>query len=207
MTNPQMPGAANPADTPWAGDQLTEEQRAFLLARQAQQAVASPSPAADSRAAAAQMASAERGPELPAESEMDQVMAIIKAQSAQMAALMQRVDVLQRQATERDAELGGPPVVRYAQGAADKIEALVAAHPDLGKDHFAAPRAAAKTLVSAATTLATDGGPSAPVESAVATLERWFGRTHWRTGRKFIDFSAIGDDLATAAEEAIKLAA
>lgn len=205
MTTPQMPG--NPADTPWAGDQLTEEQRAFLLARQAQQAVASPSPAADARTAAAAMAAAERGPELPAESEMDKLMAAFKAQSDQLASLMQRVDVLQKMATERDAELGGPPVVRYAQGAADKIEALVAAHPDLGKDHFAAPRAAAKTLVDVATELATNGGPSAPVESKVAELERWIGRTHWRTGRKFIDFSAIADDLATAVEEAIKLAA
>jgi hypothetical protein len=192
---------------PVAGAELTDEQRAFLLARQATQAATAPSPAADQATAAAQMAQAERGPELPAESAMDQMMALIKAQSDQLASLTAQVGVMQKQAEEAVAASGGPLVIRYAKGAADKLAATAVAHPDLGKDHFAAPLELAGQLVDAATDLSKNGGDSAPVEKAAAGLERWLTKTHWREGRKFIDFSAVADDVETAVVEALKLAA
>ena len=200
----EMPGGPGPVP-PDQGAELTPEQKAFLLAQQARQAAESPSPAADAAAATAQMT--QRGPALPAETEMDRVMALLKAQSDQIASLVQQVGVMQKQADEATAAAGGPPVIRYAQGAADKLAALQAAHPDLGKDHFAVPLAAADELVNAAVGLSKNGGASTDVETAVGRLERWLTKTHWRTGRKFIDFSAVLDDVATAAEEAIKLAA
>lgn len=198
MTQGPVPPAPEPAE-------LTDEQKAFLLAQQAQQAAASPSPAAQQAATVAQMN--ERGPALPAESEMDKVMALLKAQADQISALTSQVGVMQKQADEATAASGGPPVIRYAQAVADKVDALKAAHPDLGKDHFDVPAQAAGDLVTAATTLSKEGGSSQPVEAAAGTLERWLTKTHWRTGRKFIDFSAVLDDVGTAVDEALKLAA
>lgn len=200
MSEPFPPGTPDPAE-------LTDAQRAFLAQQAAAQAVQSPSPAADQAAAAAQMAAAERGPVLPAESAIDQMMALIKAQSEQLEALQSQVGVMQKQAEEAQAVVGGPPVIRYAQAVAEKIAALKAAHPDLGAGHFDVPAAAADELVTAATDLSKNGGASDAVESAAGKLDRWLTRTHWRTGRKFIDFSALADDAERAVDEALKLAA
>ena len=196
-----------PEGAEYAGGPLTDEQQAFLTARQAQQAVASPSPAADAATAAAVMQAAPSGPELPAESAMDQMMELIKAQSEQLESLRSQVGVMQKQAEERSAAEGGPLVVRYAQGAADKLAALAVQHPDIEKGHFDVPLDLAAKLTDAAKLLSKDGDSAADVESAASGLDRWLTRTHWRKSGKFIDFSAVADDVDTALEEAQKLAA
>jgi hypothetical protein len=156
-------------------------------------------------ATAAQMT--QRGPALPAESDMDKLMAALKEQSEQIAALQGQVGVMQKQADERALATGGPPVVRYAQAAAAKLAATAVAHPDLGPDHFAVPLAAAEQLLTAATALSKDGSDPAGVETAAGKLRRWLDVTHHRTSGKYIDMSALRDDIETAVDEAAKLAA
>jgi hypothetical protein len=184
---------------------LTDTQRAFLAEQAARHAANAASPAADQAATAAQMT--ERGPALPAEEQMDKLMAALAAQADQIAALTAQVGVMQKQNDEQQEAVGGPPVIRYAKAVLEKVNATAVAHPDLGPDHFAEPKDAAQALVDAATALNKTGGATTDVESAATRLDRWFTRTHWRTGKKFIDFSAVVDDVATAVDEALKLAA
>lgn len=197
MTDQPDPGAAD----------LSEAQRAFLAQQAAAHAVeGQPSPAADQAAAAAAMT--ERGPLLPAEEEADSLMAMLRQQAEQIQALTDRVGVMQRQADERAEAEGGAPLVRYAQAAADKMAATAAAHPDLGPSHFARPIALAGELVTAAGDLHKNGGDSAGVEKAAGALRRWLDVTHPREGQKHVEtFAAIRDDIETAVDEALKLAA
>lgn len=201
MTDQNDPGA------PEAGAPLSDAQKAFLAQKAAQHAAAGqPSAAADQAATAARMT--ERGPLLPAEQQADELMAMLRAQADQIAALTQRVGVMQKASEERDVAEGGPPVVRYAQAAADKLAATQVAHPDLGKAHFARPLELVGQLVDAATALHKDGGGTDDVEKAAASLRRWMDVTHAREGRKHVEsFAAIRDDLETALDEALKLAA
>jgi hypothetical protein len=194
-------------DQPPAGEELTDEQKAFLLAQQAQQAAASPSPAADTAASMAQMTG--RGPELPAESAMDQLMAALRAQSAQIEALQAQVGVMQKQSEEAQAAAGGPLTVRYADGAVAKLQALKAQHPDVPQGHFDAVIKAAEGLAEGARALVKTGASDVlkDVEGPAAAIEKFIGKTHWRLSGKHIDFSAIADDVETAVEEALKLVA
>lgn len=199
MSEPIEPGA--PAAP------LTVQQQAQFAAQAAAQAAEAPSPAADQAATAAAMIAAERGPVLPAETQMDALMAALRAQSAQIDALTKQVGVMQQQAEERSAAEGGPLVIRYAKAANDKLAATTAAHPDLGPGHFAAALGHAEALLSAATDLSKTGSGLPAVQAAAGNLEKWLTKTHWRTGQKHIDFSALLDDIETAVEEAVKLAA
>lgn len=194
-------------EQPVAGDELTAEQKAFLTAQTAQQAAASPNPSADIAASLGAMTG--RGPELPAESAMDQLMAALKAQSEQIAALQAQVGVMQKQADESQAAAGGPLAVRYADGAVAKLEALRAQHPDVPQGHFEAAITAAKTLAEAARAVVKTGAPDVAkgVETAAADIGKFITRTHWRASGKFVDFGAIADDVETAVEEALKLVA
>jgi len=194
---------------PVAGAPLTEEQRAFLLASQAQQAAASPSPAAEAAGAQAVMESGPRGPMLPAEEQMDSLMAQFRQQSEQLAAAMKRMDAMSRQIGEYQAATGGPLTVRYAQGAADKIDAMAAAHPNnpLGLAHFDQARDAAARLLEAATSVSKGSGPLHLVKDAAADVERFAARVHKALGGMHVDWSAILDDVDLAVSEALKLAA
>lgn len=188
------------------GAGLSDAQKAFLAQSAAAHAVETPSPAADQAAAAAAMT--ERGPALPAESEMDALMQALRLQSEQIAKLQAQVGVMQKQADDAAVASGGPPVVRYAQAVADKMAATAVAHPDLGPDHFAFPVAAAGKLLEEAKSLHLEGGDPAGVENAAARLRRWLDVTHPREGRKHVEaFAALRDDLETAVDEALKLAA
>jgi hypothetical protein len=194
-------------DQPPAGEELTDEQKAFLLAQQAQQAATSPSPAADTAASMAQMTG--RGPELPAESAMDQLMAALRAQSAQIEALQAQVGVMQKQSEEAQAAAGGPLTVRYADGAVAKLQALKAQHPDVPQGHFDAVIKAAEGLAQGARTLVKTGASEVirDVEGPATAIGKFITRTHWKLSGKHIDFSAIADDVETAVEEALKLVA
>lgn len=194
----EQPGA------PSVGE-LTDEQRAFLTAQTAAQAAVSPNPAADAAENMAQVV--ERGPTLPAEDAIEQLMAAFKAQSEQLEALRSQVGVMQKQADEATAASGGPPVIRYAQAALAHLEAMAVAHPDLGKGYFAPVIEQAQTLVEAATDLSKNGGSPAHVEQVAGSLERFLTKTHWRKGGKYIDFSMLADTVETVLEEAEKLAA
>jgi hypothetical protein len=196
----EQPGAP---DT--AGAELTDAQKAFLDQQAAAHAVQSPSPAA---AAAATMGGmVERGPTLPAEDQIEQMMALFKAQSEQLEALRAQVGVMQKQADEATAASGGPPVIRYAKAAGDYLRALVVAHPDVGADHFKPALDAAEELNDAATELSKNGGSADTVTAAAAKLDKFINRTHWRKSGKPIDFSLLQDHIDTALEEAEKLAA
>jgi len=199
------------SDPTTAGQPLTDEQRAFLLARQAKQAADSASPAEDQAAVASQIAGSERGPLLPAETEIEKQMAELRAQSDQMAKLLATqgaaLSSMQRQVEEAQAASGGPLAVRYATGVVDKLRALADQWPNhpLGRQHFDPAHEAAAALASATQAVVKGTGPASAVHDAVAAVERFISRIHPRQGGQPLDWSAIRDDLELAAEEAAKL--
>jgi len=193
-----------------AGQELNEAQKAFLTAeaaRIASESSAIVSPAADQAATAAAMT--ERGPLLPAEERIDELMAALRAQSDQIAAMQAQMGTVQRQMEEAQAATGGPLTVRYAQGAADKLDSLQLQYANFpaGTKHFDAPREAAGRLVEAAKAIAKNGGKTTDVDKAIADIEKFLKRTHFKLGGSHVDWSAIGDDLELAGEEAAKLVA
>lgn len=193
-----------------AGTPLTPEQEAFLLARQAQQAAAESDEITQVPAQTQSViASGERGPLLPAESQIDELMAQLKAQSEQLASMGAALSSVQRQMEEAQAATGGPLTVRYAQGAMDKLAALAVQYPNhpLGARHFDPAQEAAGTLLDASKAVVKGSGPVADVEKAAAAVEKFISRTHRRLGGVHIDWSAILDDVELAAEEAAKLVA
>ena len=201
-----------------AGQPLTAEQQAFLTAQTAQQA-AEQSAGIAAPAAATAAAMTERGPLLPAEILADQQMealrarsealqAQLEAQAEQFGSMQAAVTSMQRQMEEAQAASGGPLTVRYALGAAEKVAAFIASHPNnpLGLHHFDPAKVAAAQLADAAKAVV-KGGPVGDVHTAADALERFFGRTHARTGGMAVDASALLDDVDAAREEAAKLAA
>lgn len=181
---------------------LTPEAEAALGAEVTAHAQgATPDPVAAAAGTAAAMT--ERGPTLPAEEELNSFMARMQADYARMAAELETLKTQQAQAL---AGAGGPLTVRYAQGAADKVAALVAAHPDAPQGHFAALTAAAEKLHAEAQAVAKGGGALGVLQDAAAAVERFALKTHPRAWRRHIDWSAILDDAETAAAEAVKLA-
>lgn len=193
-----------------AGQPLTPEQAEFLRAQAAQQAAAE-SAEIDQAQAQTQgvIAAGQRGPLLPAEEQIDALMAQLKAQSEQIASMGAALSSVQRQMEEAQAATGGPLTVRYAQGAADKLEALGQQYPNhpLGLKHFDPAKAAASALVDAAKLVVKGSGSVADVEKAAAGIEKFISRTHKRLGGVHVDWSAILDDVELAVEEAAKLAA
>lgn len=184
-----------------AGTPLTPEQAAILRAEQAAQAAAAAAGVTQAAAdSAAQMT--ERGPLLPAETEIDALMAQIKAQSEAIAQLTSQVGVVQKQMTDAQAATGGPLAVRYAQGAADKLSALATQWP--GHDLSAAADAASK-LVATASGAAKgavkpgDTAAHATLTSAASAISRILRKL------PHVDTSAILDDVELAAEEGAKL--
>lgn len=183
---------------PVAGQPMTEAQAAFLAAQAGQQAAAE---SADIQAAAAATAAqmTDRGPLLPAEEQMDALMAQLKAQSDMIAALSSKVGVVQRQMEEAQAASGGPLAVRYAQAAVDKLTAHAAQWP---AHDFSQAQGAAGTLLEAAQS-AVKGEPAAPgaLHSAATVITR--------LARKLphVDWSAVIDDVELAVEEGAKLLA
>lgn len=181
---------------------LTDEQAAALAAEAEAQAAASPSAAADQAATAAAMAGAERGPQLPAETEIDDFMAQMRAQFADMTA---QINALKAQQLAALAAQGTPHVVRYAEGARDKIAALVAQHPDAPRGHFDAVAAAAGQLYDEAGKLAAGNGAISALEKAGAAVVKFAERGHGKAWPKHIDWSAIASDVEDAIEAAAKL--
>lgn len=198
------------SEQPVAGAPLTPEQQAFLTAQQAGQAAAESAPIAQAQAAtAATIESGARGPLLPAESQIEELMAQLRAQSEQLAQQQKALTAVQRQMEEAQAAQGGPLTIRYAQGAADKLAAVATAHPNnpLGTAHFDEARQAVSDLVDATKGVVKGTGSPDAVHGAVARIERFITRTHPRQGGGHVDWSAILDDLELAASEAAKLAA
>jgi hypothetical protein len=181
---------------------LSAEAAALLADELAAHAAAAPGTQADQAATAAAMT--ERGPALPAEADIEEFMAAVKAQMADMQA---QLNVYKQQAAEAQAAAGIPLVVRYAQGASDKIAALVSAHPDAPQGHFAPVVKAAQALAGEAEKLSAGTGALTAVQTAAADVEKFATRTHWRAWGKHIDWSAILGDVEEAGEAALKLAA
>lgn len=193
-----------------AGQPLTPEQAEFLRAQAARQAAAESEEISQVQAhSQGVIAAGERGPLLPAESQIDELMAQLRAQSEQLASMGAALSSVQRQMEEAQAASGGPLTVRYAQGAADKLTALADQYPNhpTGLAHFDPAKAAAQALVDASKLVVKGTGPVADVEKAAAGIEKFISRTHKRLGGSHIDWSAILDDVELAVEEAAKLAA
>lgn len=186
MSTPNEPG----------GGGLTQEQADYLAAQQAAQAAAS-SASLTSDAATVADAMTERGPLLPAEANIDALMAQIKAQSEALAAMQGQIGVLQKQAEEANAASGGPLTIRYAQGAVDKIGTLGAQWP--AHDLSVAATAAADVLEAAQASVKGDGSVGPKLQFAQSAIGRVFSKL------PHIDSSAILDDVAAAVEEALKL--
>lgn len=164
---------------------------------------AGPSPAADQAASAAAMT--DRGPALPAEADMEKFMADVKAQMADMQAQMA---VYKQQVLEAQSAAGVPLVVRYSEGARDKVVALAAAHPDAPQHHFRPAIDASAALADAAAGLHAGTGKTVDdVKEAAAAVEKFATRTHWRTWGKHVDWSAILGDVEETVEAGVKLAA
>lgn len=192
-----------------AGAPLSPEQQAFLTAQAAQQAASESAEISQAQAATADViAAGQRGPLLPAEEQIDQLMAQLRAQSEQLAQMGAALTSVQRQMDEAQAATGGPLTVRYAQGAADKLAAMAVQYPNqaAGTKHFEPAHDAAAALLDAAKAV-TKGGPLAEVENAAAAVRKFITRTHKRLGGVHVDWSAIIDDVELAVEEAAKLAA
>lgn len=153
----------------------------------------------------------QRGPLLPAEQRIDDLMAQLRQQSDALAQMQEQMGFLQRQQEEAQAASGGPLVVRYAVGVADKLRALVdanAGRPALGaRDHYAPVLEAADKLVEAAKNVSKDGGNIDQHRGLVGEIERFLDRHHTRRGGGHVDFSAIRDDLYTSQDEADKAVA
>lgn len=188
---------STPKDSP-----LTPEAAALLAEEQAAANATQPTPAGEQAATAA--AITDRGPALPAESDMDAFMAAARAQLADMAA---QIELLKSQQAEALRANGEPYVTRYATGAADKIGALVAAHPDAPVGHFAGVLAAVTKLAGGASAIAKGTGTLAELEQAAGDVIRFAERGHARAWNKHIDWSAIVGDVETAVDEARKIAA
>lgn len=196
MGTPSKPDAA--------AEPLSAEAAAVAADQIAAQAAAVPSSAEAQAATDAAIAAGDRGPTLPAEADMDAFMATVRAQFDSMSA---QIETLKSQQKGYFDAQGTPLAVRYAQAAVEKIAALKAAHPDAPQGHFTAAADAAGKLVDAAQGLVKSGGPADALKEAGAALEKFFVRGHWRTWGKHIDFSAVADDVETAVDEGLKLAA
>ena len=165
--------------------------------------------------AAADLAAGKRGPLLPAEEQMDQIMAALKAQSDQIEVLTAQLTAQQKQLAQANAASGGPLLTRYADAFADTIAMHAVANPDLGtvrKDsdgklviagHFGRPYELAARLRDTAAA-AVDSGKPDDVRGVVTSLERWLSRTHPRAG-KHVDLGTALQYLEYVADEADKL--
>jgi hypothetical protein len=182
---------------------LSAEAAAMAADEIGRHAATSPTSAGAQAASAAAMT--ERGPALPAEADIEQFMADMQAQMADVKA---QLAVYKQQALEAQAAAGTPMVVRYAEGARDKIAALAAAHPDAPQHHFKPAADAAAALADAAAGLHSGAGATiTDVKDAAAKVEAFATRGHWRDWGKHIDFSAILGDLEETIEAGVKLAA
>lgn len=177
---------------------LTPEQAEYLRAQQAAQAVqGSAGITSDSATVADQMT--ERGPLLPAEIGIEQVMEQFRQYSDLVQSMQGQINVLQRQQEEAQAAAGGPLTIRYAQGAADKISAYAAQWP--AHDLSVAATAAADVLDAAKAVVKGDSSVVPKLTVAQAAIGRVFGKL------PHVDSSAILDDVAQAVDEAHKLLA
>lgn len=185
------------------GAPLSAEAAALLADQVGRHAADNPGVAPEQAAAAAAMT--ERGPALPAEADIEEFMATVKAQMADMQAQMA---VYKQQVLEAQSAAGVPMVVRYSEAAKDKIVALAAAHPDAPQHHFKPAIDAAAALADAATGLHAGTGKTVDdVKAAAAAVEKFATRTHWRTWGKHVDWSAILGDVEETVEAGVKLAA
>lgn len=167
------------------------------------QVAATPNPAAVQAQTASVIGAAERGPELPAESAMDEFMARMAKEFAGMKA---ELAALKAQQSAALAAQGGPLPARYATAVADKVAAIIAQHPDCPDGHFK-PLLEAAAKLQAAGSEADGNGNATAIEKAGTAITKFTTRTHAKAWGKSIDFSALLDDVEAALEHATAAAA
>ncbi len=201
-------------EQPGTGGGLAPDSPQAQAAVRAQLAENAGTVAGDDTAAAAatqaQIAGTQRGPLLPAEQQIDELMAMFRQQSEQMAALLAKQGDQDKQMAALRGQLaaaqGEPLPVRYAQAAVDKLTAHQAANPVLGKDHFGPVVELGTHLLEAAGLVVNGGAPDELLKTASA-VERWLTRTHPRkAGGVHLDFSSVLDDVENAVEAAQEMA-
>lgn len=184
---------------PLLGSQQLSAEQAAQLAADAQARAAAESAVITTTAADSAAQMTERGPLLPAETDIENLMALLRQQSDALASLQKQVGVMAKQTEEAQMAAGGPLTVRYAQAVADKLAAHAAAWPD---HDFSGAIAAAGSLVDAAQAVVRgDTSVGGRMQAAESTVRRLLARL------PHVDVSAVLDDVALAVEEGLKLAA
>jgi hypothetical protein len=208
MTN-QPPGGSQPpqGDQPSYTPEQYQQAAADLAAQEA------PSPAAEQAATAVQMT--ERGPTLPAEDRIEAEMAKLRQAYEDLVAKVGEqgaaLAAAQKQLADAQAAKGGPPVLTYAKSIADMVDRHVVGVYGNDGGKFDPVVAHAGELVDAAQA-AVDGkgGKDAvsKVHDLAARIEKFAARfNHKGQHGHGVDWSAILDEVAIVAEEALKLAA
>ena len=182
---------------------LTTEQEAALKQEAAAHTQAQPNPAGEQAATNAQMT--DRGPLLPAEEEIEKLMAAFRQQADQISKLQGQLGTMQQQQDAALASQGGPLATRYATAVADKVQATIAAHPDAPADHFAPLVEAASALKEHAGTIVKGTNVMSDLEAAAGKVTKFIDKTHVKAWGKSIDWSALADDVEAAVVEAAKL--
>lgn len=163
-------------------------------------------PAGDAGESLAQMRPDPATP-LPAEADMDRLMAEFKAMSERVTAMEAELGQTRSDYQAAAAALGPPPVAVYAKAIHDKLVSLRNAHPDAPPGHFdAAIEAAAAPAAAARKVIGGEGHASDVTNAGLAgsldQVDRFITRTHPRKWGKPIDFSALGSDLEDARDAA-----
>lgn len=147
---------------------------------------------------------------LPAEDQMDAVMAEFKAMTERLRKLESDAAATRQQYAAAVAALGPPEVAVYGKAIADKLVSFRNANPDLGT-HFDAVIEKARPVATAAQAVLDGTGHVEDVtrdlQAVVEAVDRFITRTHPRTAAKPLDFSALASDLEYVMAAAEKLAA
>lgn len=154
--------------------------------------------------------SVERPEPLPAEADMDRLMAEFKTMTERLQSLEADAASTKRQYAAKIAALGPPEVAVYGEAIFDKLVSFKNAHPDL-PGHFDAVIEKARPLAEASKALIAGTGNVSDVtrdlQAVIDAVDRFITKTHPRLANKPVDFSALASDLEYAVAAAEKLAA
>lgn len=149
-----------------------------------------------------------RGPLLPAEALMNQIMEQQRQFAEQLAGMQVQLVKAQQQAQAARALAGPPAIATYAKGIAAKLAGHRDANPDIPAGHFDDVIAHATELADHAAA-AGDGNLSGldRLEGLAAKVGRFLQHGHQARSGKHLDMSAVLSELNTVLDEADRLQA